>query len=259
MNLITSNIDSAKTMTLKEITDLIGVRHDKALLKVATMTEDPEFGTVSIMDIVYNDKGQTIKTCLLNQRQSIAVASRLNVALLMRVIDRWQELENQLVKPQLPDFTNPIEAARAWADEAEAKQIAQALVEKQSAYIERQGKFIDVLEKQHAKGFTPPMFAREMNGVNCQQVQNYLADKKNWMRKTKDGWVATSYARDKYLSVTFKTGTDGIDRPLCELTKEGAAAMYRIYCKGELPMKKSWNGDFTPSKYLPILSDEVTA
>ncbi len=86
---------SSSKMSLKEITDLIGVRHDKACLKVLSMAEDPEFGTMSIMDIVYNDKGQTIQTYMLDKRQSVAVASRLNTALLMRVIDRWQELENK--------------------------------------------------------------------------------------------------------------------------------------------------------------------
>lgn len=53
-------------MSLKEITDLIGVRHDKACLKVLSMAEEAEFGTVSIVDIVYNDKGQTIQTIIID-------------------------------------------------------------------------------------------------------------------------------------------------------------------------------------------------
>ena len=87
-------------MSLKEITDLIGVRHDKACLKVLSMAEEPEFGTVSIIDIVYNDKGQTVQTYMLDRRQSIAVAARLNTALMMRVIDRWQALESK--QPENP-------------------------------------------------------------------------------------------------------------------------------------------------------------
>jgi hypothetical protein len=39
------------------------------------LIESPEFGTMSILDIVYNDKGQTTKTYQLDKRQSIAVAS----------------------------------------------------------------------------------------------------------------------------------------------------------------------------------------
>ena len=92
---LTTTGGNAKTMTLKEITDLLDVRHDKAMLKVAEMAKEPEFGTMSILDIVYNDKGQTTKTYQLNKRQSIAVAARLNTALLMRIVDRWQELEDR--------------------------------------------------------------------------------------------------------------------------------------------------------------------
>lgn len=113
--------NAAMTMTLKEITDLLDVRHDKAMLKVAAMTESPDFGTVSILDIVYNDKGQTTKTYQLDKRQSIAVASRLNTALLMRIIDRWQELENQS-KPSLP--TTYIAALEALIASEKAKELA---------------------------------------------------------------------------------------------------------------------------------------
>ena len=89
------------SMTLKEITDLLDVRHDKAMLKVAAMAEEPEFGWVSKMDIQYSSgKGRidTIETYKLDKRQSIAVAAMLNTALLMRVIDRWQELESARVR-----------------------------------------------------------------------------------------------------------------------------------------------------------------
>lgn len=45
----------------------------------------------------------------------------------LRYIDAFNEMETQLVKKNiltLPDFTNPVEAARAWANEYEAKQKA---------------------------------------------------------------------------------------------------------------------------------------
>lgn len=37
---------------------------------------------------------------------------------------KCEELAKRQVAPQLPDFTNPVAAARAWADELEQKQIA---------------------------------------------------------------------------------------------------------------------------------------
>ena len=118
-NLVIAN--AAMTMTLKEITDLLNVEHNKAMNKVEKMAEDPEFGTVAKTSTVYNDKGQTIQTYQLDKRQSIAVASRLNTALLMRIIDRWQELENQS-KPSMP--TTYIAALEALIASEKAKELA---------------------------------------------------------------------------------------------------------------------------------------
>lgn len=123
-----------QTMTLKQITDLLEVDHSKAMIKVSAMSENPEFGAVAKIATVYNKQGQTIETYQLNKRQSIAVSARLNTALLMKVIDRWQELESNAVV--LPDFTNPAISARAWADEVEAKLIAQAENEKNRPKVE---------------------------------------------------------------------------------------------------------------------------
>lgn len=46
------------------------------------------------------------------------------------VLNRWRELEALASKPvvALPDFTNPAEAARAWAEQFEAKQLAEKLI-----------------------------------------------------------------------------------------------------------------------------------
>ena len=93
-------IPEGQYMTLKEITDLLSVRHNNAIRTVAVMAEDESFGPVLKMSIAYNGQGQTTETYQLDKRQSLAVAARLNVALQMRVIDRWMELEAQQRKPK---------------------------------------------------------------------------------------------------------------------------------------------------------------
>lgn len=101
-NLVIAN--AAMTMTLKEITDLLDVRHNNAMRTVAEMAKDQDFGTITQIEYTLqmpNNATRQMETYQLNKRQSIAVASRLNTALLMRIIDRWQELENQS-KPSLP-------------------------------------------------------------------------------------------------------------------------------------------------------------
>lgn len=137
MNLIQSDI---KTMTLKEITDLLDVQHSKAMLKVDKMSADPEFGALSKMDTVYNSQGQTVETYILDKRQSMAVAAVLNTALLMRVIDRWQELESAAQKPAVVLPSNYIEALQALIESEKDKSAAQeqlAIAAPKVAFVEK--------------------------------------------------------------------------------------------------------------------------
>lgn len=95
MNELILNTNKA-TMTLKEITDLLNVRHNDAMRSVEKMAQEPEFGELRNFRSSYiNNLGAElpVETYLLDKRQSLAVAARLNTAMLMRVIDRWQELE----------------------------------------------------------------------------------------------------------------------------------------------------------------------
>ena len=121
---LTTTGGNAQTMTLKEITDLLKVRHNDAMNVVERMAAEPEFGMItkiSYSSPMPNGGFRAMETYQLNKRQSIAVASRLNTALLMRIIDRWQELENQS-KPSLP--TTYIAALEALVASEKAKELA---------------------------------------------------------------------------------------------------------------------------------------
>jgi hypothetical protein len=64
-----------------------------------------DFGTATQIEYQYtkgNNATGTIPTYQLDKRQSFAVAARLNITLMMAVIDRWQELESQPPKTALP-------------------------------------------------------------------------------------------------------------------------------------------------------------
>lgn len=52
---------------------------------VKKLAEEPSFGTVAKMAVVYNTQGQTIETYSLNKKQAIAVGAKLNNKLLMKV------------------------------------------------------------------------------------------------------------------------------------------------------------------------------
>lgn len=122
MNIVNNNKEVS--ITLKEITDLIDVRHDRAMQKVEELTKESSFGTVSKIDIVYNDKNQTIPTYKLNKKQAIAIGAKLNDSLLMKIIDKLEELESKNNKPlTLPEQIQLI--AQGYEKNNERLQIAE--------------------------------------------------------------------------------------------------------------------------------------
>ena len=175
-----------KTMTLKEITDLLEVRHDQAMKKVAKMAKEPTFGTMFEIDIAYKGS-QTTKTYQLDERQSIAVASMLNVALLMRVIDRWKELEEKQTAPQFQIPQTFAEAMQLAADQAKQLEIQAPKVAVYEMLADRKG---DVSTTVVAKeiGITAiklNRFLRE-KGVKWQKADLPKAGYESWFNVVAD-------------------------------------------------------------------------
>ena len=105
MNLIEIKINDTLNdvvITLKEITDLLEVRHDKAMAKIDKMiAEIPNFGGVSKMDIPTlnpdGSKNKMIQTIAFSTKeQAIAVGARLNNILLWKLVQKLHTPKTQL-------------------------------------------------------------------------------------------------------------------------------------------------------------------
>lgn len=123
-----------KTMTSLEIADLVESRHDSVKRTIDRLCKA---GTISQPPSVFGDKSANGKTpfhYLVGKRDSYIIVAQLSPEFTARLVDRWQELE-QLITPALPDFSNPVEAARAWADAKEAEQKALAQIEAEKPKI----------------------------------------------------------------------------------------------------------------------------
>lgn len=118
LELMKSNI----TMSSREIAELTGKRHDNVLRTARALAEK---GITQSEETLYTleSNGQEYPEHRLTKRDSLVLVARLSPEFTAAVVDRWQELEE--AQPKLPDFTNPAEAARAWANEFEQKKIAQ--------------------------------------------------------------------------------------------------------------------------------------
>lgn len=144
----------------------------------------------------------------------------------------------------IPDFNNPAEAARAWADEYEKNLIAQQKLEEADREVQRLQGVCSTIAAQFSPGMTPSAFCRQLNGVNVQQVQNHLAQK-GMLIRVKRGFKAASYYRDNWFAEKQKELKGGVITHKVALTRKGAMSLYKLYLKDDLPMKANWDGKKT--------------
>ncbi|EKB2749550.1 ORF6N domain-containing protein [Escherichia coli] len=126
---------------------------------------------------------------------------------------------------------------------------------------------VDSLEKHFSKGMTVPQFCRALNGVNTSKMMGWLSER-NWVfNEQRDPekaprWRTASYARDRYLTEEATQITPHGKDPFTKFTpvllEKGCHRLYQLYMKGELPMKKNWNGEYRHDKaiYTPEAGHE---
>lgn len=127
------------TMSSREIAELTGKRHSHVMRDIRTMLDELGENTEPKFGSSYKDQtGRKLPCYQLPKRETLILVSGYSVELRARIIDRWQEIENQLSKNslQLPDFSDPIAAARAWADAKEAEKKALENLEKARPKLE---------------------------------------------------------------------------------------------------------------------------
>ena len=138
---------NTKSMSSLEISELCKKRHDsvKRTIEILSEKTDKRDAVIArphsvVIQKEVNNRIYDVEVYVFSGEQgkldSITIVAQLCPEFTAALVKRWYELENQSLKPQLPDFTNPVEAARAWADEVEAKQIAQKQLELAAPKVE---------------------------------------------------------------------------------------------------------------------------
>lgn len=119
--------DAPQTMSSLEISELTGKRHDHVIRDIRAMLDAlkdaPDLGHVR------EDKDARGYTAMfhLDRELTDTLLTGYSVPMRRKVVARWHELESRVATPALalPDFTSPAIAARAWAEQFEAKAQAQ--------------------------------------------------------------------------------------------------------------------------------------
>ena len=123
--------DKAMTTSLK-VAEMFGKAHRHILRDIERLIERgvPNFEQTSY---VHLQNGQEYRMFLMDRDgfSLLVMGFTGNKALAwkLKYIEAFNRMEAELMKRQanaLPDFTNPVEAARAWADQVEQKMVCDA-------------------------------------------------------------------------------------------------------------------------------------
>ncbi|EEP5311754.1 ORF6N domain-containing protein [Salmonella enterica] len=125
---------------------------------------------------------------------------------------------------------------------------------------------VESLEKHFTKGVTIPAFCKGLNGVNVSKM-SWWAFQRKWLYNDQRDpeknpkWRVASYARDKYLTEDEMKitphGQDEFTKFTPVLLEQGCHRLYQLYMKGELPMKKTWNGEYSHDKAIYTPEDKA--
>lgn len=185
--------------------------------------------------IMYTQLGNELHV---NERDSYVAIAQLCPEYTGKLVDFW--LENRNNKPKLPEtYEEALEHLLVAVKEKNALE----------AETKRLNSVCNEIANQFTDGVTIPDFCKGLNGVNVMKVNAWLVSK-GLLNKTNTGYCPTSYARDsyfKYENITFINKKYDRRDPSTKVTVtvKGAKWLYSKYLKGELPMKASWNGEYS--------------
>lgn len=121
-------MNNQQTMSSLEIAKLTGKEHKNVLADIRKVLAEVDISSTDF-SAVYKDQQLIDRPCFnLPFRETNLIVAGYSAQHRLAIIDRWQELESKTTLT-LPDFTDPAEAAIAWAAEFKAKQAALAQIE----------------------------------------------------------------------------------------------------------------------------------
>ncbi|MCW1973498.1 UNVERIFIED_ORG: hypothetical protein FHW05_002346 [Pantoea agglomerans] len=183
-------------------------------------------------------------------KQAMRVAARESKAVRRSLVDKLEEMQNP----------SPVDAMRMLSDPATLRGLLMNYSEDNQRLTGANIALtatVESLEKHFTKGMTIPAFCKGLNGVNISKMM-WWAFERDWVfNEQRDPekdprWRVASYARDKYLTEdqtqVTPHGMESFTRYSPVLLEKGCHRLYQLYMKGELPMKKSWNGEYSHDK-----------
>ncbi len=221
-----SNTSEVKTMSSLEIAELTGKEHRNVIRDIRNMLNQLEIPSAQFC-AQYKDRiGRSLVMFNLPKRETLILVSGYSVAMRARIIDRWQELEesNKNKGIFMPNFSDPVEAAIAWANEKRLSQMLEQKIEEQKPKVEYVDKYI---ERNNTKNITAT--AKEI-GISGRKLGEWLR-KKDYAFKRTDKLVWKQQFIDEGYGVMKQTLKNEFDTSQALLTASGDFFVKTKYAK----------------------------
>ena len=222
-NLMVIESSNVLTMSSLEIAELTGKRHDNVVRDIKAMFEqlgDSE-GLLKSEDTYVNPQnGQKYKCYSLPKEETICLIAGYNAQVRMRIIKRWQDLEEKQT-PATPKTY--IEALEKLLESEKEKLVLKEELKAAEPKVEFVNNYVDAKGNKTFRGLVKVL------NVNEREFRNWLHDSKI-MYRLNGAWIPYSeYLHKGYFEV--KTGEkDGKSYSLCYFTP-----------KGEVWIAEKWN------------------
>lgn len=141
--LTTFTTTATLTMTSREMANLTGKRHPDVKRDTENMLRDLGEDVSKFARIYFDSMNREQVEFALDRELTDTLLTGYSAVLRRKVIARWRELEQSVATQALPDFTNQAAAARAWADQLDARQALQIELEAAAPAVEFVERFVD--------------------------------------------------------------------------------------------------------------------
>lgn len=208
-------------MTSLQVAEVTGKRHDAILRDIRNIISSGA-SAHNFVEAIYNDKqGKERPMYNLTPKGCLILASGYDVVLREKIIDKLDEYQQKEKSTlvQLPDFTNPAEAARALAEQYELKQIESRRADEAEAQVVL---LSNEIEKMQPKvSYYDTILASKATVTTTQIAQDYgmsakrlnkILEELKVQRKVNGQWIlygqyiGNGYVHSKPFDITRSNG-----------------------------------------------------
>ena len=195
MNAIAISSTSPETMTSLELARVVGARHDNFKRAIERLAKAGKIELPPICEVSNEGSGpKKISVFLLNKHESVMAAATIDPAIIYRIIDRWQQLEDERTAASrhavtVPDFSDPAAMAEAWAAQYRAAQAAEREVLQLESKAVRDAPMVAFAEAvQESDDAIDIATMAKLIGIGPLKLFDFLRDAKRVIFRDYDGY-----------------------------------------------------------------------